>query len=94
MTKLKYRLIERKNIFNKDKRFFPQVKMTKFFFFGTWQKIGTHGSNGFGLYPETDYKYPKTKKEAEKICANFDKWTSVETNTVNIVHTIKLGFNF
>jgi len=88
-NKREYRLVERKNIFYKDKRFFPQVKMRKFFgMFGTWRKIGVH-SNGYGLYPENDYKYPKTKSEAEKICQDFDKWVDVETNTVNIIHTIK-----
>ncbi len=89
MKNTKYRLIERKNIFKKDKRFFPQVRMRKWFgIFGVWRKIGVH-ANGFGLYPDTDYKYPKTKKEAEKICIDFNKWVEVETNAVNIIHVVK-----
>ena len=88
-NKREYRLIERKNIFHKDKRFFPQVKMKKFFgMIETWRKIGVH-SNGYGLYTESDYKYPKTKVEAEKICKKFDEWVEVETNTINIIHTVK-----
>ena len=90
MKNAKYRLIERKNMFNKDKRFFPQVRMSKFFgIFGTWRKIGSSKMGDFSLYHESDYKYPKTKSDAEKLCQDFDKWIEVESNTVNIVHSIK-----
>ena len=83
--RLEYRLVERQNIFNKNKRFFPQVKMIKFGVFGFWRKIAKH-YDGFGLYPESDYKYPKTEKEAKEVCESFDKWSLVENNTVNIIH--------
>ena len=85
----KYRLIERKNIFDKNKRFYPQVRIRTFLGIGIWKKIVKH-SNMFSLFPNDDYKYPKTKEEAEELCSLFEKWVKAEKNTVNMVHKVKV----
>ena len=89
-NKREYRLLERNNIFDKDKRFFPQIKTTTFFgLIKTWNKIAKH-VDGYGLYPDDDYKFPKTEKEATQICRDFEKWIDFQETTVNIIHPITL----
>lgn len=67
-------------IANRNGNYYPQVRIKKFLFWGSWKKIAEHPT-GYGLYPLPNTDYPKIKPECEKIIADFDKWLRNEITT-------------
>ena len=53
--------------------YWPQVKKEYFGFIGVWRTIVNH-NDGYGLYPNNHFGYPKSKNESVLICRRFTRW--------------------
>lgn len=65
-------MIVQYRIKNYGGKYYPQVRMKGFLFWGSWKKIAKHPS-GFGLYPESNHEYPKDCYDCETIIDEYHK---------------------
>lgn len=72
---LQYRIAERNDLY------YPQVRIKKYLFWGSWYRIGVH-PEGFGLYQIRNFKYGDTLQKVRQTLVDFDKWYKSQQNCV------------